>query len=372
MIYENMSVSGSLKVDRVTARPPKGTSANRPVNPLSGSLYLEESSEHTSYLMVYTGVSNIDGGWERVAAQERTATNFKFRQIINYSYLAGGYKSSSPWKNVHKSTNSTDQTTHIGELLDYPANYTSGACNLRIFFMWSVNTDNAHKGPTSLHSTTTSSINMFTDTNYAHQSQHDIQYSRSDCGTVHKEHEFAWIFAGNRTEVDKFNLSNESRILNYGVTAMSSGGGVSAFSDENNGYIHSDGGNRKMNFTNETISTSSTAWAAHGQQKGISSKVSKGYAGNEGSYQGGYNLRRWDLTTDTNVGNIAKIRSNCGEENFTMGQDHQYMLGVYADSAQNNDSWKLYYTTDTGILNPAGLPPAVNAGTSSGHCGWRE
>mgnify|MGYP000008562101 FL=1 len=55
-----------------------------------------------------------------------------------------------------------------------------------------------------------------------------------------------------------------------------------------------------------------------------------------------------------------------------MGQDWQYMLGCYGSSAQNNDSWKMYYQTDTGVLNPAGLPPAVNAGTSSGHCGWRE
>lgn len=372
MIYENMSVSGSLRVDNVTARPPKGPKSSRPTNPISGSLFLEESGEHTSYLMIYTGVSNIDDGWERIAAQEHQATNFKYRQIINYSYMAGGYKSSSPWKNVHKAVHATDQTSHIGELLDYPANYTSGACNLRIFFMWSVNTDNAHKGPTSIHSVTTSSVNMFTDTNYAHQSQHDIQYTRSDCGTVHKEHDFAWIFGGNRTEVDKFNLTNESRVLNYGVTSISSGGGVSAFSDENHGYIHSDGGNRKMDFSTETISTSSTAWAAHGQQKGISSKVSKGYAGNEGSYQGGYNLRRWDLTTDTNIGNVAKLRSNCGEENFSMGQDFQYMLGCYGSSLQNNDSWKLYYQTDTGVLNPTGLQPAVNAGTSSGHCAWRE
>ena len=371
MIYENMSVSGSLKVDRVTARPPKGVKSQRPANPLSGSLFLEESSEHTSYLMVYTGVSNIDDGWERISAQQNEGTNFKYRQIINYSYIAGGYKSSSPWKNVHKATNATDQTTHIGELLDYPANYTSGACSKTIFYMWSVNTDNAHKGPTTLHSNTTSAVNMMTDTNYAHQSNHDLQYSRSDCGTMWKEHEFAWIFAGNRTEVDKFNLSNETTITNYGVTSISSSGGASSFCNETHGYGWSTS-SIKMEFSTETISSSSNSWSAHGQQKGISSKVGKGYAGNEGSYQGGYNLRRWDTSTDTNIGNVAKLRSNCGEENFAMGQDWQYMLGCYGSSLQNNDSWKMYYQTDTGVLNPAGLPPAINAGTSSGHCGWRE
>jgi len=73
-------------------------------------------------------------------------------------------------------------------------------------------------------------------------------------------------------------------------------------------------------------------------------------------------LRRWDTSTDTNIGNVSKLRSNCGEENFAMGQDWQYMLGCYGSSLQNNDSWKMYYQTDTGVLNPAGLPPAVNAG----------
>ena len=371
MIYENMSVSGKLKVDKVTARPPKGPRSARPTNPVSGSLFLEESSEYTNYLMVYTGVSNIDDGWERVAAQDRVTTNFKFRQIINYSYLAGGYKSSSPWRSVHKATNSTDQTTYVGELLDYPASYTSGACSKSIFFMWSVNTSGGFMGPTSLDGTTTSAVNMITDTNYAHQSKFNLAYTRSDCGTMFKETEFAWIFAGNRTQVEKFNLTNESLFTSYAATSINSGGGASAFSDENNGYGWADGGNIKMNFSTETITSGTAAWSAHGQQKGISSKLSKGYAGNEGSYNGGYNLRRWDLNTDTNIGNIAKIEGNTGEENFTMGQDHQYMLGNY-NGVQNNNSWKLYYTTDTGTLNPVGLSPAVNPGTSSGHCGWRQ
>lgn len=369
MIYEDMSISGSLRVDRVTSRPPKGTRSQRPSSPLSGSMFLE-TSDSGSFLMLYTGVSNIDNGWEKIADQETTPTDFKYRQIINYSYLAGGYKSSSPWKNVHKATNATDQTTHIGELLDYPANYTSGACSKSIFFMWSVNTDNAHKGPTTVHSTYTSAVNMLTDTNYAHQTAFDLAYNRSDCGTLFKETEYAYIFAGGTTVMEKFNMLNETRTSTT-VSSSDSSGGASAFSEENYGYGWGSFGGFKFTFASDTQAASST-WGAHGQQKGISSKVGKGYAGNEGSYQGGYNLRRWQHSTDTNIGNVAKLRSNCGEENFAMGQDWQYMLGCYGTSAQNNDSWKMYYSTDTGTLNPTGLAPAVNAGTSSGHCGWRS
>ena len=371
MIHENMNVTGKLKVDKVTTRPPKGPRASRPSNPISGSLFLEESSEFTSYLMVYTGVSNIDDGWEKIAAQQYEPTNFKYRQILAYSYLAGGYKNSSPWRSVHKAVNATDQTSYIGELLDYPISYTSGACNKTILFLWSVNDNNVFNGPATIHGTRTSAINMFNDTNYAHQTKFNIAYTRSDCGTMFKETEAAWIFAGNRTEVEKFNLSNESLVTSFATTSINSGDGASAFSDENYGYGYSNGGNIKMNFSTETISSFGSSLAAHGQQKGISSKVGKGYAGNEGSYNGGYNLRRWSFSSDTNIGNVAKPHPNCGEENFAMGQDWQYMLGNYDGTGQNNSSWKFYYATDSGSNSVVGLAPAVNAGTSSGHCGWR-
>jgi len=370
MIYENLEVSGSLNSDRVVNRPPTGTRANRPASPRSGSLYLETSNSG-SFLMLYTGVSNIDSGWERIAAQEPVPIAFKYRQIINYSYLAGGYKNSSPWKNVHKTTNVTDQTTHIGELLDYPANYTSGACNKTIFFVWSVNTDSAHHGPATVADTYTSAINMMTDTNYAHQSKFDLANSRSDLGTIHKETEVAYLFAGGTSTMEKFNLSNETR-LSTTFSSYDSGDGASGFSDESNGFGWGSWGGFKFSFASETHVSTATMWGAHGQQKGISSKVGKGYAGNEGSYNGGYNLRRWSNSTDTNLGNVSKPHANCGEENFTMGQDWQYMLGNYDGSGQNNTSWKFYYTTDSGTTSVTGLAPAVNAGTSSGHCGWRQ
>ena len=76
------------------------------------------------------------------------------------------------------------------------------------------------------------------------------------------------------------------------------------------------------------------------------SKVRVGYCGNEGSYNGGYNLRRWNLTNDSNTGTFSKQRANCGEENFTMGQDWGYMIGNY-DGAQNNGTWQQYYHTDS-------------------------
>jgi hypothetical protein len=284
--------------------------------------------------------------------------------------LAGGYKDSSPWRNVHRTINATDQTTHLGQLLDYPASYTKGACSKTILFVFSSNSDNAWKGPDTIHGTYTSAINMSNETQYANLSKFNLFNARSDLAVMWKETEFAWVVAGGTTSVEKFNLSSEVNITGYNLSTFSSSEGASAFSDENNAYAYNSGNGVKFSFSTETFSNGSV-WGAHGQQKGISSKVGKGYAGNEGSYNGGYNLRRWTTSNDTNIGTVAKPDSSgCGEENFTMGQDHQYMLGNY-NGAQNNNSWKFYYATDSGSSSVSGLNPGVNNGTSSGVNGWR-
>lgn len=368
MRHDNIEISGSLRTQGVT-KPPAGSRANRPSSPVTGSLFLEQAASG-SFLMIYTGLNNGDNGWVRVSSQVNSNVGFKFRQIIAVSYLAGGYKNSSPWKNVHKTINSTDQTSHLGELLDFPASYTSGACSRYIFFVWSVNTDGVFKGPADIHSNRTSAINMANDTNYAHTVKFNTTSNRGDLGTMHKETEFAYMFTGGSSLVEKFDLSNETIMTGFNLSTINGGDGGSAFSDENFGYGWVTGGGIKFSFASETF-TSSATWGAHSQQKGISSKVGKGYAGNEGDYAGGYNLRRWSNANDTNIGNVAKPHPNCGEENFTMGQDHQYMLGNY-DGQQNNTSWKFFYATDTGTTSVSGLAPGVNGGTSSGHCGWRS
>ena len=377
MLRENIIVSGSLDVSGQFIIP-RGTRAQRPSSPEIGSMYLEESPSG-SFVVTYTGASNYDSGWEPVGTQNTDRTAFKYRQIINFSYLAGGYKSSSPWKNVHRTTNSTDQTVHLGELMDYPASYTSGACSKSILFIWSTNTDNAWKSATDVQSTHTTGVNMVNETAYAHQSKWNLLNARDDCGTLFKETEFAYIFGGSVATVEKFNLTNETMYTTYypggapyitTTTSITSSLGASGFSDENYGYGYGSESGNKCFFATDIFQTT-THWGVSGQQKGISSKVGKGYCGNEGTYNGGYNLRRWDLFTETNIGNVAKPDGNSGEENFTLGQDFQYMLGNY-NGVQNNNSWKFTYATDTGIVNPAGLSPGVNGGTSSGHCGWRN
>lgn len=292
------------------------------------------------------------------------AAQWKFRQIINVAYTGGGYKDGSPWRQVHRTNAATHQTTNLGIQMDHPGSYISGACNDTTFFMWSTPSDNSHFTP----SVRTSAFHMYTETGKSHLDQYNSYSDRNDSGTSFKETFLSFHAGGDRTGLEIFNLTTEARQLQPGDDLRGGGSTNSAFSDRDYGYHWGDGSGQKVNFQTYAVSGSSH-WSAHGQQKGIPSKIRLGYCGNEGSYAGGYNLRTWNLVTDTSVDTFSKYRANCGEENFTLGQDWQYMLGNF-DGAQNNGSWLQYYHTNS-RTDVGGLQPTANAGQSSGHCGWR-
>jgi len=67
---------------------------------------------------------------------------------------------------------------------------------------------------------------------------------------------------------------------------------------------------------------------------------------------------------------VTRPLQNSGEENYDMGQEHQYCMGMY-DGAQNNRGHKFFYTTDTGYELGAGSVRTGIPGGSSGICGWK-
>ena len=293
----------------------------------------------------------------------RFFAEFKYRQIINYAYVGCGYKDASPWKNVHKTVASTDQTTNLGTLMQYAGAYISGGCSLNIFYIWGAS--DSFSGST----TQTVATNMFTESSYSLTSAMNTLSVRDDSATIFQEYNMLYVGGGGYSNIDRFNCWTET----MATSSLSGGlaGASPSFSDQYYGFWGDGGTTQKITFATEAIATYSSNCFAHSQQKGFSSKMRKGYCGNEGDYAGGYNLRRWSFPTDTNIGNVAKPDGNCGEENFTMGQDWQYLLGQY-NGAQNNNNWKFYYATDTGTASVAGLSPTAQAGQSSGDCAWRE
>ena len=303
------------------------------------------------------------GGYAAQGVRDTTSpgAQWRYRQIVALTYTGGGYKDGSPWRQIHRSLHHTDQTTNLGNLMDYPGSYCAGANNATTFFVWSTPTDNAHSTAT----TRTSTIHMFTDTGKSHNSNYDMYNSRQDLSSSQKELDLAFQTGAGSSNYEVFNLVTETKFTQFGGNLTSTG---SAFMDKDKGYHWDDSTGSTAHFYTFTY-TSTTHYANHGQQKGLSSKTRMGLCGNEGSYSGGYNWRRWNLVTDTNTGTIGKIETNMGEENYGLGQDWQYMIGNY-DGAQNNENHKMYYATDTGNT-VSGLSPSANAGQSSGHCAWR-
>jgi hypothetical protein len=348
------------------------TTATRPSSPVQGQVIYNST---TQTMQVYA-----NGAWNNVGVFPGTA-GYLYRQVITKSFVCGGYQNSSPWRNVNRMTHATDVCTNLGDLLAQAGAYVSGVNNTTRGFIWSC--DGMGAG------TTTCAINMNTETTAGTNSAWNIRISRDDSATGFKETEFAFIMGGNSATMDIFNLTTESMYigvpwqqpfntsLSYNAQGSADSGSVS---DENACYFWSTSqGSTKLTFNTHTFTNNgidrpayeirgTPIGGAHGQQKGINSKLGRGYAGANGSYNGGYIMYRMVFSTETAT-TINKPIGNSGEENLDMGQSHQYMMGMY-DGAQNNRGWKFTYGTDTGIELGSGSVRTGVPGGSSGHCVW--
>ena len=334
-------------------------SSSDPASPTAGTVYYNTT---VGRFRLYDG-----RGWSDVKQESLFLT----RTIITTGFVMGGYRSSSPWKNVNEMAHATDVMTNKGDLLPTEGAYVSGACSLKNGYIWGA--DASWPGT----STTISGFNMWT---YGTVSPSGLVWSRNQSGTVFKETEFAWICGGGSTGIDVFNLSTDTtlttdqggRTASYGDAYQS---GMATHSGETKGFIWYDGGAERLTFATGTTSianvtsTGVTQGGIVSQQKGISSKLDKGYGGNEGGYNSGYNYRKMSYITETYT-TVGKPVGNSGEENYDMGQYHQYMMGMY-NGDQNNVGHKFYYTTDTGYELGAGSVRTGVTGGSSGHCAWR-
>jgi hypothetical protein len=76
------------------------------------------------------------------------------------------------------------------------------------------------------------------------------------------------------------------------------------------------------------------------------------------------------MVSATHERTVARVLTNSGEENFDMGQDHQYCMGMY-DGAQNNRGHKWFYSSDSGYeLGAGSIRTGVPGGSSAG-CVWK-
>jgi len=351
---------------------PKFTTATRPANPVHGQVIYNSTTQ--------TMQTYANGAWNDVGVFPGTA-GYLYRQIITKSFVCGGYRAGVPWTNVNKMVHATDICTNLGDLMAFAGAYVSGACNATRGFIWACEGMGA--------GTRTVGVNMNTETSAGTNTNWNTKVSRDDMATGFKETQLAFIVGGGSAQMDIMNLTTETMYssvpwqqpfnttLSYNAQAGTDG---SAVSDENKAYFWFTGPtNSKLTFNTHTFTNNgidvpaydisgSNIGGAHGQQKGINSKLGRGYAGANGSYNGGYIMYRMVFTTETAT-TINKPIGNSGEENFDMGQSWQYMMGMY-DGDQNNRGWKFTYSTDTGVELGSGSVRTGVPGGSSGHCIW--
>ena len=279
-----------------------------------------------------------------------------YRQIITTMYMVGGYKDSSAWSNSNRFPRATESCTNLGDGQIDNYNYKSGMCSNNFGYIFGAG------GGHGVSLNQTSKTNIRTETKVANPGAPG--YSCSDTGTAFApDRNTSYTVGAGVSNCFRFVASSES----YTTIGGGQGGAASAISGENKGIFWGDA-NRSINFSTEAQATIGLAASAHHQQKGLSSKVNLGYAGNEGSWNGGYNWRKTNIVNES-YGTITKALANCGEENYAMSQDRGYILGEY-NGAQNNNCGRVIYATDaiaSGFTSIQG-----HGGASSGHCFWRD
>jgi len=292
---------------------------------------------------------------------------FVSRQVITTAYMQGGYANSVAWNNVNRTVTATDTTTNLGDnSIERSFNYQSGACSRNIAFV--LGAGNGH----AVVSNYVIAYNMRTESQLTSGFSRTLANNNFDSGTVFKETDLCWNAGGGSALTEEYNLITQTvyNISNNLPWADQTWG----ISHENYGIFYGTEKGSNFHYATRTHVTRSngTQVSAFHQQKSIQSKLVFAYAGNEGTYNGGFALRRTNMITNTTVnGLIAKPVTNSGEENLTMGQDHQYMLGMFS-TAQNNAAWRFNYATEVGFQGSSTMEPKGKVGCSSGVSSWRD
>ena len=323
---------------------------SRQANLVAGALRLNSQRGVETY--------TPDGSWVPLSAPYFTRT------IISHGYMLGGYQNEAAWNNVNRISASTDTTINLGDgSIERSFNYQSSGCSKSVTYVFGAG--NGH----AINSNYVIAYNMRTDQQYNGTFSRTLNYARWNAATIFQEHYIAWSTGGGGSNIDEYNLTTETKTQDIGGFSST---GMWAMSHENYGIFYWENDSRVFQFATRAYFTKIGGQPSnHSQQKSVQSKLTNSYAGNEGSYNGGNSLRRSNMITSTTSGTVGKPRTNCGEENLTVGQDWQYCLGEY-NGAQNNGSWKFFYATETGFSGASTMEPKGKGGSSSGACGWRD
>lgn len=295
----------------------------------------------------------------------------KFRQIITRGYTLGGYQNSVTYRNCNQTIHATDTTTSIGDLVDRSFNYKVALVGHSITY--AMGTTNAHNA----YSNYTSAFNMRTETQAGNLMNGSAAYGMA--AALFSDWYYGWCTGGGFSATEEFNLTTQTLTsTNIGDSgsggAAGATGGLWAMNGETFGITYDGGYQRTFTYSTRAYTTRTPGNPGNSmQQKAHNSKNGFGWAGGDGSYNGGYFFRKTNMTTNTlqssNIG--IKPAQNTGEENPDMGQDVMFVIGTY-DGSQNNRAYRYVYATDSGTEGGATMQSKGVPGRSSAVNGWRD
>ncbi len=280
-------------------------------------------------------------------------TPFKFRQVVTTTYMVGGYQNGVLWNNCNRTTHSNDTTTNLGDGYIQNFHYKSGASTRTKVHIWNGGFVTAFNMRTEVASNSGS-----------------INFSGSNTSTIQdSDFQYAWINGEGCNQNRRWTIASESITADLGNGWSDHSAAI--FGETRGIYWGNSGQTQRLIYATEAVANMGYSAGAHGQQKGLSSKVGRGYGGAQGNYNGGNQFRVTNIETESGISTVGKPFGNMGEENYVHGQDKGYCIGTY-DGAQNNRSFILTYATDSGFETGGTTQPKGKGGCSSGHCGFRD
>jgi hypothetical protein len=286
---------------------------------------------------------------------------FRYRSIYTRGYVSAGYQNSSPWKNVNRTVHATDTTTNLGDQLDQIGAYLDGGHSDYYQYVYGL------AGSFQASATHTSGLNMATEVGRTN-STWDMKTGRVfHVAIMNPSLTAAYITGGNTTATDKHNYATETMYAAGTVPNNPSvAGNCTKMLGQYRGWVIGSGTAAWIDFTTETWTNGGITSGTDGYSKVLSSKNGFGW-GKSGTNTATTSITRWSDVTGTSYGVVCYSPDLGGEENMQVGQNWGYQLGNY-NGAQNNNTYKLTYASDTCTGMGSATQPSGHGGMSSGCC----
>lgn len=278
-------------------------------------------------------------------------------RIITHGYVGGGYKDSSPWKNVNRTQHNNDTSSDLGDIMSKAMAYGDGGSSDTDFYVFGM--DNGFAG------TNNDVWRMQMSTESGTSMDDTMGSDKEDLGVFIDYHHGGgnlYTNGGSNSTVDRFAMNNHSR----SAASSSANGGhyTASCQGQYRGWTSIDSAKEYYTFaTNTWNSWTGTVPGTNGWGKANSGYLGNFYMKNQGNC--GESMCKHNDTTGAQISTYNVDYS--GEENYQQGTYKGYCLGHY-DGAQNNQSYKMSYTSDTHQMMSS-LEPGGHAGMSSAGMG---